>query len=358
MAACAAREAGAVAGGGVTLAAGAARLPGAVGGASLTLGACTALAGVVGGGGVISVVGTTGLPGAIGGTTAVCTTGAAGAGGGVTTVACFVLAGAARRGAAAGIAGSPDAGGCGGATLGASAALAGSVDGGGITLVAGTARLPGAVGGAGVTLVASTGAPDDGSVGGVDGSGTFWRRFGVSAGFSTGGATLPLASGFARFNVSMRRRFGWAAAARCAFAFPGLGFGFFSFCVSSVGNDFPRRGTPRGSSQIHFAAPLPPWVRMRSLFSKRTNSSITHRGDKPASLASCAILIWRQARLGFTMLGDGINSVNTPYNLASASGIRRNSHSIGIFGAAGRSQIICSGLGVELASAAPTCWPA
>jgi hypothetical protein len=97
---------------------------------------------------------------------------------------------------------------------------------------------------------------------------------------------------------------------------------------------------------------------MRSLSSKRTNSSITHRGDKPASLASFAILIWRQARLGFTMLGAGINSVNTPYNLASASGIRRNSHSIGIFGAAGRSQIIGSGLGVELANAAPACWPA
>jgi hypothetical protein len=45
----------------------------------------------------------------------------------------------------------------------------------------------------------------DRSVGGVDGRGVSWRRFGISAGFSTGGASFALCS------VSMRRRFGWAA---------------------------------------------------------------------------------------------------------------------------------------------------
>jgi hypothetical protein len=112
----------------------------------------------------------------------------------------------------------------GGITLGASTALAGMVDGGGVTMVAGTARLPGAVGGggftaaagtaglpdavggAGVTLGASTGPFGDRSVGGVDGSGAFWRRFEISTGFSTGGAT------FAFCAFSWRRRFGWAAA--------------------------------------------------------------------------------------------------------------------------------------------------
>src|ERR1019366_3818885 len=183
---------------------------------------------------------------------AVCIAGAAGAGGCVATVACIALAGAAGRGAAAGTTGLLGAG--GGITLGASTALAGAVAGGGVnpsagtvrlpgaiggggfTAAAGTPGLPGAVGGAGVTLGASTGPFGDGSVGGVDGSGAFWRRFGISTGFSTGGATWALATGFALFNVSMRRHFGWAAAACCAFAFPGLGSGFFSFCLSSVGD--------------------------------------------------------------------------------------------------------------------------
>src|ERR1017187_4555197 len=344
----------------------------AAGDGAVALVACAALDGAIAGGAVALAAGTAGLPGAVGGTTAVCITGAAGAGGGVATVACIALAGAAGRGAAAGTTGLLGAG--GGITLGASTALAGAVAGGGVNPSAGTVRLPGAVGGGGFTAAAGTaGLPDavdgagvtwastgpfgDRSVGGVDGSGAFWRRFGISTGFSTGGATWALATGFALCAVSWRRRFGWASAC-CAFAFPGIGSGLFSFCVSSVDDAFPRRGTPRRSNQIHFAAPLPPWVRMRSLSSRRGNSSITHRPDKPASLASVAILIWRQARLGITILGAGINSVNTPYNLASASGIRRSSHSIAISGAAGRNQIICSGLGIELANAAPTCWPA
>ena|ERR1017187_952965 len=41
------------------------------------------------------------------------------------------------------------------------------------------------------------------------------------------------------------RRFGWEAATRGAFAILGFGSGFvFSFSVSSMGRDFPRRGTP------------------------------------------------------------------------------------------------------------------
>src|ERR1019366_1127444 len=129
-------------------------------------------------------------------------------------------------------------------------------------------EIAGAAGGGGGTLRASTGPPDDGSVGGVDGSGAFWRRFGISAGFSTGGAT------FAFCAFSWRRRFGWAAACG-VFAFPAISSGLASFCASPVGDDFPRRGTPRRSNQIHFAAPLPPWVRMRSLSSRRTNNLIT-----------------------------------------------------------------------------------
>src|ERR1035437_9882206 len=349
--ACTARAAGAVGGGNTA----------AAGGGGVTMAACAALAGAIAVGGVTLVAGTAGLPGAVGGTTAVCTaraagaggvggtttavctTGAAGAGGGVTTVACIALAGAAGRG---------------GITLGACTALAGAIAGGGITLAAGTARLSGAVGGGGVTLVAITGPPDDGSVGGVDGGGAFWRRFGISAGFSTGGATLTSVAGIALCAFSWRRRFG-SAAARCAFAFPGIGSGLvFFFCVSSVGNGLPRRGMPRGSSQIHFTVPLPPSVRMRSLSSRRGNNSITHRCDKLASVASSAILSWRRARLGASALGAGINSVNTRYRVASAPGIRRSSHSMAISGAAGLNQSICSGLGVELANAAPTCWPA
>jgi hypothetical protein len=65
MAACGAREAGAVAGGAVTLSGGTTWLPGTVGGASLTLGARTALAGVVSGGGITMAPVTARLPGAV-----------------------------------------------------------------------------------------------------------------------------------------------------------------------------------------------------------------------------------------------------------------------------------------------------
>jgi hypothetical protein len=150
-------------------------------------------------------------------------------------------------------------------------------DGGGGTIAAGTTGLPGAGGGDGVTTVArATGLADAGSAGGIDGVDTFWRRAGSSAGFCTGGATLTSASGFRLGAVSLRRRFDWEAATRVASPFPGL---VASCCVGWLA-DPPSRGTPRGSSRIHFTTPLPPSVRMKFFFSRRCKSVITHRSEK------------------------------------------------------------------------------
>ena len=151
-----------------------------------------------------------------------------------------------------------------------------------VTTVVGTTGLPGAglrategagvnvgvdnVGSAGagscVTMVAgAAGLSNAGLSGGIDGIGSSRRRAGISASFSAGGSTLTSASGFALDAVTLGRRFGWEAATRGAFACPGLVV--FS-CASSVGHNFPRRGTPRGSRQIHFTVPLPPSVRISS----------------------------------------------------------------------------------------------
>jgi hypothetical protein len=236
------------------------------------------------------------------------------------------------------------------------AGVAGAVGGGGVTVAAGAIGLPaarppgaiegggggttaasnvgsaGAEGGGGITMVASTtGLPGAGSAGGIDGIGPFRRRAGVSAGFSTGGVTWTSAPGFGLGAVSLRRRFGWEAASRGTFAFRGPGAGLVaSSCVGSVGYDFPRRGAPRGSSQIHFTAPLPPSVRMKFFFSRRCISSITQRFEKPVSLANSAISIWRPPRLGASALGAGINWINTRYRVASAAGMapRMNSRLI------------------------------
>jgi len=135
-------------------------------------------------------------------------------------------------------------------------------DGGG-TMAAGNVGLAGA-GGGGITVVASTtGLSCAGPVGGI---GPFPLRSGIAAGFSTGGATWMSGVGFGFGAVSFRRRLGKAAAERGAFAFPRRGA---AFMMSSGGNGLPRRGTPRGSSQIHFTASLPPSVRMKLFFSRR-----------------------------------------------------------------------------------------
>ena len=149
----------------------------------------------------------------------------------------------------------------------------GGVAGGGI-IPAGNIGLAGA-GGGGINAVAGiTGLYGAGPAGGIDGVGPFRRRAGISAAFSTGGAMLTSASAFGLGAVSLRRCLGLGAAARGAFAFPGL---VFFLRASLVGYDFPRRRTPGGSSQIHFAAPLPPSVRMKFLSSRRCISSITQR---------------------------------------------------------------------------------
>ena len=174
-------------------------------------------------------------------------------------------------------------------------------DGGGI-IAAGNIGLCGAAGGGGINAVASTaGSSGAGPAGGI---GPFRRRSGIAAGFSTGGATLPSAPGFELCAISFRRRLGMEAATRGAFAFPGRAA---AFLVSSGGNGLPRRGTPRGSSQMHFTAPLPPSVRMKLLSSRRCISSITQRFEKPVSSARSAISIWRPPRLGASGLGDASN---------------------------------------------------
>jgi hypothetical protein len=149
----------------------------------------------------------------------------------------------------------------------------GGVEDGGI-IPAGNIGLTGA-GGGGINAVAGiTGLYGAGPAGGIDGVGPFRRRAGISAAFSTGGAMLTSASAFGLGAVPLRRCFGLGAAARGAFAFPGL---VFFLRPSLVGYDFPRRRTPGGSSQIHFTAPLPPSVRMKFLSSRRCISSITQR---------------------------------------------------------------------------------
>jgi hypothetical protein len=197
-------------------------------------------------------------------------------------------------------AGLPDATEDAGVTLVTTTELpgAGAVEGRSATLAAGTTGLPGArpsgatedgsggmmaagnVGsagtGCGIAVAASTTGLScaTGSAGGIDGVAPFLRRDGISADFPTGGATLTSALGFELCAVPLRQRFGWEAAVREACAFPGL---VFFLRASLVGNDFPRRRTPGGSSQIHFTAPLPPSVRMKFLSSRRCISSITQR---------------------------------------------------------------------------------
>src|ERR1019366_2974086 len=138
----------------------------------------------------------------------------------------------------------------------------GVAGGAGGIIAAGNIGLAGAGGGGGINAVASTAGSSDAapSAGGI---GPFRLRPGIRAGFSTGGATLPSAPSFELCVVSLRRRLGMEAAARGAFAFPRRGA---AFLVSSGGNGLPRRGTPRGSSQIHFTAPLPPSVQMQLFF--------------------------------------------------------------------------------------------
>jgi hypothetical protein len=323
---------------------------------------------------VTTAAGATGLPGAgppwaveRGGTVVAGATGLPGAGprategaGGITAAATIGLLGAGpsvaveRAGVTlvAGTTGLPGAGLCvtegAGVTLAATTGLLtagppGAVEGGGgCTIVAGNVGSAGADGGGGITIVASsTGLSAAGLSGGIDGTVTFRRRAGISAGFATVGSALPSVPGLGA--VSLRRRFGWEAATRGAFAFTGLGT---ACLVNSGGNGLPRRGAPRGSRQIHFTVPLPPSVRTRFFSSRRGNSSITHLFVKPVSLASTSILIWRLAKLGASALGAGINWINTRYRAASAGGIKLSSHSRSIFGdmLAGLDHSICSGL--------------
>jgi len=249
-------------------------------------------AGAVGGGGVTLAAGTTRLPGdglpwaadgAGGGTMSVGTTGLPGAGGGAIL--------AARR-----TTGMPAAGPSGATEGGAS---------GGVTPAAGNVGPAGAGGGCGITVVAgATGLPvAAGLAGGIDAVGPFRRRAGISAGFSTGGATLPSAAGF-----------GLVA----------------SFRDDWLASDPPSRGTPRGSSRIHCTAPLPPSVGMKFFFPRRCKSSITHRFEKPVRSAITCNFIWRLAATVDSALGAGINWINTRYRVASASGMapRRNSRLI------------------------------
>src|ERR1035437_2590733 len=197
--------------------------------------------------------------------------------------------------------------------------------GGGGTIAAGNTG-PAGAGGGGINVVASTtGLSAAGSAGGIDGIGPFGRRAGIAADFSTGGAALMSASTFGLCAVSRRRRLGWEAATRGTCT--GL---VFSFCMSSVGYDFPGRGAPRGGSRIHFTMPLPPSVRMKFFSSRRCNSSITPRFEKPVSLASSASSIWRLAAMVDSAPGAGINWINTRYKVASAGGMtpKRNSRLI------------------------------
>src|ERR1019366_8700292 len=219
-----------------------------------------------------------------------------------------------------------------------------ALEGAGVTVVAATTELPGAgapggvggggggiiaagniglagAGGGGINAVASSaGSSGAGPAGGV---GPFRRRSGIAAGFATGGATLPSTPGFELCGISFRRRLGMGAAARGAFVFPCRGA---AFLMSSGGNGLPRRGTPRGSSQIHFTAPLPPSVRMKFFFPRRCISSITQRFEKPVSLARRAISIWRPPRLADSGLGDASNRINARHKVASAGSMTFNSH--------------------------------
>ncbi len=181
----------------------------------------------------------------------------------------------------------------------------------------------------------------------IDGVGTFRRRAGVSAGFSTGGATWTSTPGFGPGAVSLRRRFGWSAATREAFVLPGLGAGPAApFCAGWSAFGPPIRGTPGVSSRIHFTVPLPPSVRTRFFSSRRGNSSITHRFDKPVFLASSAIWIPRLAPMGDPAFGTESMRINTRYNLASPAGMTFSSHSRSISAdmLAGLGNSICSGL--------------
>jgi hypothetical protein len=69
---------------------------------------------------------------------------------------------------------------------------------------------------------------------------------------------------------------------------------------------------------------------MKSFFSRRCNSSITHRFEKPVRSASTCISIWRLAATVDSALGAGINCINTRYRAASAGGmtLKRNSRLI------------------------------
>src|ERR1035437_10051981 len=161
--------------------------------------------------------------------------GAPGLGRGAGGIGFAGIAGAVEGGGvsmAAGITGLPGAGppgafeGAGGTVATGTAGLPaagppGAVEGGGGgTIAAANVGSAGAVGGGGITMVAgTTGLSGTGSSGGIDGIGTSWRRSGVSAGFSKGGATLTSAPVFGLGAVSWRR-FGWGAATRGAFAFP------------------------------------------------------------------------------------------------------------------------------------------
>jgi hypothetical protein len=356
-------------GGGATLPAGTTGLPGAGGGAILAARRTTRMPaprtpGDVGGAGGTLVAGITGLLAAA----------PAGAVDGSAALAPRIgLPGAGALGATEGAGGNIGAG-----TTGSLAAGPyGAVEGDGAILVARTlglraARPPGALEGAGVTVAAATtglsgaGPPGDGEGGGggimaagnigladakggggginavastagssgagpAGGTGPFRRRFGISAGFSTGGSTLALAPGFGLCAVSSRRRFSREAAARGVFAFPALGAGLVaSFWDDWLASGPPSRGTPRGSSRIHLPAPLLPSVRMKSFFSRRCKSSITQRFEKPVRTASTCISIWRLAATVDSGLGAGINWINTLYRAASAAGMapKRNSRLI------------------------------
>ena len=193
-----------------------------------------------------------------------------------------------------------------------------ATEGAGVNVGAGNVGSAGAGSGGGIALVASTaGLSDAGLSGGIDGIGSSRRRAGIFRRFLHGRIDLDVGI---RFRA--RRRF------LAAFWLGGRNPRSFRFPRARRllrwelgGNDFPRRGTPRGSRQIHFTVPLPPSVRIKFFLSRRGNSSMTHRFEKPVSLASTSNLIWRRARLGASALGAGINWINTRYNIASASGM-------------------------------------
>jgi hypothetical protein len=66
---------------------------------------------------------------------------------------------------------------------------------------------------------------------------------------------------------------------------------------------------------------------MKSFFSRRCKSSITHRFEKPVRSASTCISIWRLAATVDSALGAGINWINTRYRVTSAAGMAPNRNS-------------------------------